>query len=221
LAHVAAFALGLLTTRVSVVAPGYLRVGSERFVATAEPGVFQDADQPGLQIQAKTGPGQTTRLLLGSGELWRADWLHQTRNLLLLALLTTMASVGILFGLASPARWREPQTRLQRLAGALRGPAAILWLFAIAAFVVKLLGALADQSSVVYGWPGPLLSTACLAALVAAVLSWTAAALTPFAWAGAGGWSAWRKLRFTATILAFSAFGLLLALLGALQPWSP
>ena len=46
-------------------------------------------------------------------------------------------------------------------------------------------------------------------------------ALTPFAWAGAGGWSLWRKLRFTATVVVFSAFGLLLAVLGALQPWNP
>jgi hypothetical protein len=53
------------------------------------------------------------------------------------------------------------------------------------------------------------------------VLSWAAAALTPFAWAGRDGWSAWRKLRFTATILAFAAFGALLAVLGALQPWNP
>jgi uncharacterized membrane protein len=59
------------------------------------------------------------------------------------------------------------------------------------------------------------------AALVAAVLSWAAAALTPFALAGRGGWSLWRKLRFTATIALLSAFGLLLALLGALQPWNP
>ncbi|HEY8003237.1 MAG TPA: serine hydrolase domain-containing protein [Phenylobacterium sp.] len=216
-----AFAMGFLTTPVSVAAPGYLMIGPERFVAMRAPGMFQDADHPWQQIQVRTGAGQPTKLLLGGGELWRADWLHRTRTLGVLALLTIMASVGILFGLGSPARWRLPQTRVQRLAGALRGPAAALWLFAIPAFALKLQGALADQSTVVYGWPGPLVTAVSVAALAAAVLSWAAAALTPFAWAGGGGWSPWRKLRFTATILVFSAFGLLLAALGALQPWNP
>lgn len=216
-----AFAMGFLTTPVSVVAPGYLMVGHERFVATGEAGVFQDPDHSWAQIRATTGPGQTTKLLLGGGELWRADWAHRTRTLGLLALLAILASLAVLFGLASPARWRLPQTRLQRLAGALRGPAAALWLFAVPAFALKLQGALADQSTVVYGWPGPLVTAASAAALAAAVLSWASAALTPFAWAGQGGWSAWRKLRFTATVAAFSAFGLLLAMLGALQPWNP
>ena len=216
-----AFAMGFLTTPVSVAAPGYLMIGSERFVATGEPGMFQDADHPWVRIQAKAGPGQTTKLLLGSGELWRADWAHQTRTLGLLAVLTTITSVGILYGLASPARWRLPQTLVQRLAGALRGPAALLWLFAVPAFALKLQVALADQSTVVYDWPGPLVTAASAAALAAAMLSWAAAALTPFAWAGRGGWGPGRKLRFTATILVFSAFGILLAMLGALQPWNP
>jgi len=136
-------------------------------------------------------------------------------------LLTIIASVCILCGLASPARWRLPQTRAQRLAGALRAIAAALWLFAVPAFILKMLGGLADQSTVVYGWPGPLLATASAAALAAAILSWSAAALTPFAWAGQDGWSAWRKLRLTGAILAFSLFGMLLAILGAPQPWNP
>jgi CubicO group peptidase (beta-lactamase class C family) len=216
-----AFAMGFLTTPVSVAAPGYLKVGSQRFVAMGEPGMFQDADHPWIRIRAKANSGQTTKLLLGGGELWRADWVHQTRTLGLLALLTILASIGILFGLASPARWRLPQTRIQRLTGALRGLAAPLWLFAIPAFALKLQGALADQSTVVYGWPGPLVTTVSVAALAAAVLSLASAALTPFAWADRGGWSLWRKVRFTTTILAFSAFGILLAVLGALQPWNP
>jgi CubicO group peptidase (beta-lactamase class C family) len=216
-----AFATGFLTTPVSVAAPGYLMLGPERFVAMGQPGMFQDADHPWLQIQARAAPGQPTKLILDGGELWRAGWVHQTRTLGLLALLTIAASIGILFGVASPARWRLPQTGFQRLAGALRGPAAALWLFAIPAFVLKMQSALADQSSVVYSWPGPLVTAVSTAGLVAAVLSWAAAALTPFAWAGAGGWSAWRKLRFTSTVAIFSAFGLLLAVLGALEPWNP
>ena len=60
-----------------------------------------------------------------------------------------------------------------------------------------------------------------MAGLAAAALSGAALALTPFAWAGSDGWSLARKLRFTATVLVFSAFALLLAALGALQPWNP
>jgi CubicO group peptidase (beta-lactamase class C family) len=215
------FAMGFLSTPVSVAAPGYLMIGSQRFVAAGEPGLFRDADHPLVQFRAVTGAGQRTRLLLGGGELRQADWIHQTRTLGVLAALTLLASIGILFGLASPARWRLPQTRVQRIAGALRGPAAALWLFALPAFALKLAGALADQSKVVFGWPQPIVVAATSAALAAAVLSWAAAALTPFAWAGRGGWSAWRKLRFTATVAVFAAFGLLLAVLGALQPWNP
>jgi len=216
-----AFAMGFLTTPVSVAAPGYLMVGPERFVAMGEPGMFQDADHPWVQIQAQAGPGRTTKLILGGGELWRVDWVHQTRTLGLVALLTMLTSAGVLFGLASPARWRLPQTAAQRIAGALRGSAAALWLFGIPVFALKLQSALADQSTVVYGWPGPLVTAVSIAGLVAAGLSWAAAALTPFAWAGRDGWSGWRKLRFTVTIAVFSAFGALLAVLGALQPWNP
>ena len=216
-----AFAMGFLATPVSVVAPGYLVVGTQRFVAMAEPGTFQDPDHPWVQIRAQLGPGQVTKLLLGGGELWRIDGWRETRTLGLLALLTLLAAIGVLFGLASPARWRLPQTPVQRIAGALRGSAAVLWLFAVPAFALKLQAAMADQSSVVFGWPGPLVTAASSAALAAAVLSWAAAVLTPFAWAGKDGWSAWRKLRFTATVVTFSAFGVLLALLGALQPWNP
>ncbi|HZZ68230.1 MAG TPA: serine hydrolase domain-containing protein [Phenylobacterium sp.] len=216
-----AFAMSLLATPVSVAAPGYLTLGSERFVATSEPGLLQDANSPWLQIRVVAAPGKAATRILAGGQLVRSDWLHQTRTLGIVALLAILAAIGVLFGLASPARWRLPQTRVQRIAGALRGPAAALWLFTVPAFALKLQGALSDQSSVVYGWPQPIVVAAATAALVAAVLSWAAAALTPFAWAGRDGWSTWRKLRFTATIVAFSAFGLLLAFLGALQPWNP
>jgi len=127
----------------------------------------------------------------------------------------------VLAGLFSPARWRAAQSRSQRLAGMLRAPAAALWLVAIASFAMTLAGALADNSTVVYGWPSPLMLTASIAALLGAVLSWTALALTSFAWAGADGWGLARKLRFTATTTVFSGFGVLLAVLGALQPWNP
>jgi hypothetical protein len=215
-----AFAMSFLGTSVSVAPPGYLVVFGERMVPTGPAGLFQDVDHPQVQLQAVVENGRATKLLFG-GELQRRDLIHQTRTLTIAATLAALAALGVLIGLFSPARWRLPQTSVQRIAGALRGPAAALWLIAIVAFVAKLQAALADQSTIVYGWPQPQVLLASVCALAAAVLSWAAAALTPFAWAGRGGWSAWRKLRFTATILVFSAFGLLLAVLGALQPWNP
>ena len=127
----------------------------------------------------------------------------------------------MLIGLCSPARWRAPQTPVQRWAGRLGGPAAALWVVAAAAFLVQLTQALADNSTIVYRWPGPLMLTAAWAALAAALLSGAALVLTPFAWRGAEGWSGWRKARFSATVLAFSALALVLAVQGALQPWNP
>jgi CubicO group peptidase (beta-lactamase class C family) len=216
-----AFAMSFLATSATVAPPGYLVVSGERFVPAGKPGLFQDVDHPYLQIQAVVENGRVTKFLEGGGELWRVDLIHQTQTLAMAAGLAALVSIGVLFGLVSPARWRLPQTSVQRIAGALRGLAAGLWLFSILAFATKLQAGLADQSTVAFGWPQPQILAASAAALVAAVLSWIAAALTPFAWTGQGGWNRWRKLRFTATILVFSAFGLLLALLGALQPWNP
>ncbi|MGH6999517.1 MAG: hypothetical protein ACREEO_15085, partial [Phenylobacterium sp.] len=161
------------------------------------------------------------RLISPSGEFWRRDLLHQTQTLVLAAAVTALVCVGVLSGLFSPARWRAPQTRMQRVAGGLRGLAAGLWLLAMGTFGAKAAQALTDQSSLVFGWPGPLMLTASGAGLAAAALSGAALVMTPWAVAQQGGWSWWRKARFAATVAVFSAFGLLLAVLGALQPWNP
>ena len=215
------FAFGLRATPVSVVAPGYLMVGGRRFVPAGAAGSFRLADNPKVEMQAVIENGRATKLISGSGELERHDVLHQTRTIAATAAATVLAALAVLAGLFSPARWRAPQTRVQRIAGSLRGVAAVLWPVAVLAFVMKFSQAMSDGAAVVFDWPAPMILTASIAALAAAVLSGAAAALTPFAWAGGGGWTLWRKLRFTGTIAVFAAFGLLLALLGALQPWNP
>ena len=216
-----AFMMSVLSTPVAVASPGYLMVGAERFVPSGRPGLFQDVDDPPTQMQAVMADGRATRLIAASGELWRRDFVHQTRTLVVMTALTALSGLGVLGGLFSLARWRLPQSRLQRLAGSLRGAAALLWLCAIATFVVKLSQALGDRSTLAFGWPGPLILIASSAALAASCLSWATAAATPLIWADRDGWDPWRKLRFTATVMVFSAFGLLLAMLGALQPWNP
>ena len=216
-----AFVLGFRSTPVAVVAPGYLILGGDRYVPAGRPGLFSNVDNPHHQVRAVIEGGRATRLISPSGEFWRRDFLHQTRTLVLAASATALAATAVLAGLFSPARWRAPQTRAQRVAGGLRAWAAALWLLAIATFLVKAARALADQGSLVFGWPGPLMLVASGAGLAAAVLSWAAMVATPWALAGRDGWNNWRKARFTATIMAFAAFGLLLATLGALQPWNP
>ena len=47
--------------------------------------------------------------------------------------------------------------------------------------------------------------------------------MLPAVWQGGRrveSWTAWRKLRFSMTALIFLAFGVILLLWGALQPWS-
>ena len=104
----------------------------------------------------------------------------------------------------------------------------VLWLLLLAPFFFLSYGLVNshtasrdDVGSLVFGWPGPLMLVASGAGLAAAVLSWAAMVATPWALAGRDGWNNWRKARFRATTMAFAAFGLLLATLGALQPWNP
>ena len=213
--------MGLQWTPVAVVRPGYLMVGAERFVPAGPPGRFEDVDDPPTQMQVELDHGRATKLITPHGEFWRIDPIHQTGTLILLAVLSALTCIGVLFGLSSVARWRLPQTTAQRLACGMRDSAAVLWSCALAAFAVEAIRALSDRNSLVFGWPGPLMLASSSAALGAALLSWAAAASTPFAWNGRDGWSLQRKLRFTATVVIFSVFGVLLTALGALQPWNP
>jgi hypothetical protein len=57
-------------------------------------------------------------------------------------------------------------------------------------------------------------------ALLASVVTAGLVALLPAVWTGAGGWSRWRKARFTATAIVFAACAALLLGWGAPQPWN-
>ena len=79
------------------------------------------------------------------------------------------------------------------------------------------------MGNVMYNWPGPFLLVASACALVAALLTGLTLLMAPAVWRGGrrvDSWTAWRKLRFTITTLVFAAFSLILALWGALEPWS-
>ena len=72
-------------------------------------------------------------------------------------------------------------------------------------------------------WPGPWVVIASSSAVVASLCSLGQTLLLPAVWRGGRrveSWTSWRKLRFTVTALVFLAFGVLLMLWGALEPWS-
>ena len=97
-----------------------------------------------------------------------------------------------------------------------------LWLVTFLLFGLWAAGA-SDLQSIMYGWPGPLLVTASASALVASALSLITIAALPAVWQGGrrvDSWSVSRKAFFTLSVLIYTAFSVLLAMNGALEPWS-
>lgn len=152
----------------------------------------------------------------------RVGVLQQTPTLVILAVLTMMASVAALAGqfMRDPREFR--QTSNQARASQLQSTIATLWLVAMTALAGWGVGA-EDQAHVVLHWPGPFLLIASACALVAAILTLVTLVMTPWLWRGGrrlDSWSVGRKLRFSVSTLIFTAFSVVLAVWGALEPWS-
>lgn len=136
--------------------------------------------------------------------------------------LTVFAAVVTLAGLALRSRREMRQNQIQARAALVQNIQAGLWLASMGLFGVWAAGT-ADIQSVMYGWPGPLITTASACALVAAALSLVTIAALPAIWQGGRrveSWTAARKLFFTITVLIYAGFSILLAVNGALEPWS-
>ena len=139
-----------------------------------------------------------------------------------LALIALVASLATLGGIVLRARKDLRETRSQKRASLAQTSAAVLWLLAAVCFWVWT-GQAADVGNIFYSFPGPLLLVASSCAFVAALLTLVCLALLPFIWRGGRrleSWTMWRKIRFTVTTVVFALFGILLALWGALEPWS-
>ena len=213
--------------RVSVTRDGYLLTatgnGAGRWAPTSDPARFQAADGP-LALVFALKDGRARRLFASSGAeaADRIGPLFRPGVLALTAALTALASVAALVGLFTRDRREFRQTPVQDRGGLMQTGASVLWLLAIGGFA--LWGADArDQATLVYGWPGPFLMIASACALVASVLNLFTLVILPAIWRGGrrvDSWTDWRKLRFTATVLVFTAFSVLLGLWGALEPWS-
>ncbi|MFZ5669224.1 MAG: serine hydrolase domain-containing protein [Pseudomonadota bacterium] len=142
--------------------------------------------------------------------------------LTVLALLAFVAALATLAGLFLRDRKDHRETPTQMRASLIQTTQALLWLLAFLSFGVWGLKA-ADVTAIFFDWPGGWLLTASSCALVAALLSLAALALTLFVWRGGrrvDSWTMGRKMRFTATALIYAAFSLVLFLRGALAPWA-
>jgi hypothetical protein len=144
---------------------------------------------------------------------------------------TTLAILGGLAGLAALAtlggivfrnrrEFRENQT--QARASLVQNIQAVLWLIAMALLALWA-SKTGDVAYVVYRWPGALLLTASACALVASMLTIATLVALPAIWRGGrrvDSWSHLRKAGFTLTVLIYASLAVVLALWGALSPWS-
>ncbi|MFZ1988508.1 MAG: serine hydrolase domain-containing protein [Alphaproteobacteria bacterium] len=191
-----------------------------RLVPTATPGIFKsDLGPQGLAFELKNGRAQ--RLLTLTTAADRVSLIDQIAVLGLLALLVLVASVATLIGVAVRLGRGMPKTNLQAIAGQVQTASALLFLLGASGLAVLLVQATTDQTSIVYTWPSASALVFSIACLAASVLSLIDLGLVLPVWLGNGGWSAWRKLRFSATTLIFIALAIVLALRGALTPWMP
>jgi CubicO group peptidase (beta-lactamase class C family) len=202
-----------------------LRLGNEPRLleAMGPPDAFRVADLPGGLYFVRSGTRADT-IVLGPVAFERISALYQPSTLNALAILTLLSSAAIVMGFFLRIGRRLPATDRQRAAGHVQLAVALLWVVCAAAFAAWGVRA-SDVTNIIYRWPGPLIRTASSAALLASALTVVMVALLPAIWRGSAlpeaGWSFWRRLRFSVATVVFAAFGALLALWGALQPWLP
>jgi hypothetical protein len=215
-------------TEVGVTPSGYLRTtdaldGDRLWAATDKPGVFRSFD--GAQtLVFDIRDGRAVRFFSpdGASTLERRGSLAGPRLLAILAGLTILAALATLIGTAFRNRRDFRQTTVQARASLMQNTQAVLWLAALGAFAVWNSGA-GNSASLVYDWPGPWIVLASACALVAAVLTIMTLIMLPVIWRGGrrvDSWTGGRKIRFSLTVLIFTAFALDLAYWGALTPWS-
>jgi hypothetical protein len=140
-----------------------------------------------------------------------------------LGLLTLIASLATLAGVGLRMRLRDyRETPMQRRVSLIQNTQSALWLLAAVTAGIWL-GKTGDVAAIFFDWPGGWLLTASSCALVSTILSAANLVLLPLVWRGGrrvDSWTLGRKLRFTATALIFAAFSVVLALWGAIVPWS-
>ena len=195
------------------------------FVPAGQPGQFREiggaARTAGFQL--KNDVAERWLDPSGARTYERVGWWWRRRLLLALTVLTLIAAGATLVGLFTRDRRESRQTDVQGRASAIQTSTAILWFVAVAGFGFWALRALRDPALGFSEWPGPWVVVASSGALVASLCSLGQVLLLPAVWQGGRrveSWTSWRKLRFSLTALIFLAYGVLLMLWGALEPWS-
>lgn len=175
-----------------------------------------------LFFRMQDGRAVSFRDEMNAATMKRAPFAERASTLGLGAGLTGFAAITTLIGLALRNRRELRQNPIQSRASMVQTMQAGLWVAALALFAAFATQA-EDVQKVMYGWPGPLLITASACALVAAALTLVTIAALPAVWQGGrrvDSWTVSRKLSFTVTVLIYAAFSVLLAMAGALEPWS-
>jgi len=189
-------------------------VSEGRFIAV-------DGDRR-LFFRIEDGRAVSFRDALNAATQKRTSFSERASTLAIVATLAGFCAAATLIGLALRNRREVRQNQIQARASIVQTMQAGLWLVSFGLF-----GAFAGQASdiqaVMYGWPGPLLITASTCALVASALTLITIAALPAVWQGGrrvDSWPAARKVFFTITVLVYTGFAVLLAMNGALEPWS-
>ncbi len=189
-------------------------VGEGRFVSA-------DGDRR-LWFRMADGRAVSFRDGFNAATQQRAGFTERLSTLALAAGLAAFASAATLVGLVWRSRREVRQNQIQARAGLIQALQAGLCLVAILLFATWAGGA-NDVEAIFYRWPGALIVAASACALVLAALTLITIAALPAVWQGGrrvDSWSAGRKLSFTLTVLIYAGFSVLLALNGALEPWS-
>ncbi len=189
-------------------------VSEGRFISTVGEERIAFRMRDGHPVSFRSGPNIET--------LERAAFGERVSTLIAGAVLTLLAAVATLVGLAVRNRRDLRQNQMQARASLVQTIQAGLWIAAIGLFALWGAGA-SDVQAIMYRWPGPLVVTASACALVAAALTLVTIVATPAIWQGGrrvDSWPVLRKVSFTLTVLIYAGFSVLLALGGALEPWS-
>jgi CubicO group peptidase (beta-lactamase class C family) len=185
-----------------------------RFIATQGP------ERIAFDIAA--GAPRAFQVASGTQVFERAPVWRRPRTLAVLAALTAAAALATLGGVVVRNRREFRENQVQSRGSLVQNIQAVLWL---SAFVLFGLWAskTGDQAEVMYRWPGVLIVTASACALVAAALTVTTFVAIPAIWRGGrrvDSWTPLRKAFFSVTVLIYAALSVVLALWGALSPWS-
>ena len=199
--------------------------GGRRWLGTGERGRLVAADGTGAPLTFLFDAAGRPRAFLDPAGQWgaeRVDPLHRPATLALAAGVAELASLLVLAGLFVRDAREYRQSDRQRTASRLQSFTALLWLTALGLFAAFALTGV-REGLLQRRWPDAWLVGASCCALGATLLTLAQVFQLPGAWSSARrvqGWSAWRKLRHTATVAVFAAFGFVLLGWGALEPWS-